>query len=46
MRIIEKGQGVSMIEMSIPGHKAGLLIGKSGDTIRQLQVGACLQVCR
>lgn len=46
-RIIEKGQGlpdsiqmdngVTMIEMNIPGHKAGLVIGKSGETIKQLQ---------
>lgn len=48
LRIIEKGQGlpdsiqmdngVTMIEMNIPGHKAGLVIGKSGETIKQLQV--------
>jgi ribosomal protein S3 len=30
--------GVTMIEMNIPGHKAGLVIGKSGETIKQLQV--------
>lgn len=29
---------MTMIEMNIPGHKAGLVIGKSGETIKQLQV--------
>jgi hypothetical protein len=34
------GQGVgnSILEMSIPGLKVGLIIGRGGETIRQLQV--------
>lgn len=28
----------SVVEMSIPGGKVGLVIGKGGETIRQLQV--------
>ena len=26
-----------MFEMMVPGHKVGLIIGKAGETIRQLQ---------
>lgn len=33
------GQGGSMQEMIIPAGKAGLIIGKGGETIKQLQVG-------
>lgn len=32
------GEGHSVVEMSIPGMKVGLVIGKGGETIRQLQV--------
>jgi len=28
----------AMIEVMIPGNKAGIIIGKGGDTIKQLQV--------
>ena len=48
MKIIEKGQGVpdaqaiadgqTMIEILVPGNKVGLVIGKGGETIKQLQV--------
>ena len=31
-------EGNSVLEMSIPGTKVGLIIGKGGETIRQLQV--------
>jgi len=31
-------EGNSVLEMSIPGGKVGLIIGKGGETIRQLQV--------
>ena len=31
-------EGNSVVEMSIPGGKVGLVIGKGGETIRQLQV--------
>jgi far upstream element-binding protein len=31
------GAGGSMFEMMVPGHKVGLIIGKAGDTIKQLQ---------
>ena len=30
--------GSSVVEVSIPGPKVGLVIGKGGDTIKQLQV--------
>ena len=33
------GPGGSMQEMIIPAGKAGLIIGKGGETIKQLQVG-------
>ena len=26
-----------MFEMMVPGHKVGLIIGKAGETIKQLQ---------
>lgn len=32
------GEGGTVVEMSIPGSKVGLIIGKGGETIRQLQV--------
>lgn len=31
------GGGHQMVEMMIPGNKAGIIIGKGGDTIKQLQ---------
>jgi len=31
------GGGGGMFEMSVPGHKVGLIIGKGGETIKQLQ---------
>lgn len=31
-------EGQNVIEMLIPGNKVGLIIGKGGETIRQLQV--------
>ena len=31
------GAGGSMFEMMVPGNKVGLIIGKSGETIKQLQ---------
>jgi far upstream element-binding protein len=44
-RIIQKGQGLpdtfagdqTMLEVFIPGNKVGLVIGKGGETIKQLQ---------
>ena len=35
---IPSGNEESYIEMRIPGGKVGLIIGKSGETIKQLQV--------
>ena len=32
------GEGATVVEMNIPGQKVGLIIGKGGETIRQLQV--------
>ena len=32
------GDGSTMVEIMIPGNKVGLVIGKGGETIRQLQV--------
>ena len=45
-KIVDRGQGggidslpdgQSMVEMMIPGNKVGLVIGKGGETIKQLQ---------
>lgn len=33
------GEPAGNIEILIPGNKVGLVIGKSGETIKQLQVG-------
>lgn len=33
------GDGQTMIEIMIPGNKAGIIIGKGGETIKTLQVG-------
>ena len=33
------GDGQTMIELMIPGNKAGIIIGKGGETIKTLQVG-------
>ena len=46
--IIQRGQGGpdpnsmgdSVVEVMVPGNKVGLVIGKGGETIRQLQVNA------
>lgn len=38
-------EGQSVLEMMIPGTKVGLVIGKGGDTIKQLQV-RLLHCCR
>lgn len=35
---MSNGQSGSMQEMIIPAGKAGLIIGKGGETIKQLQV--------
>ena len=32
------GESVVTIEIMIPGNKAGIVIGKGGETIKQLQV--------
>ena len=46
-QIIKKGQapleanvseGHTMVEIMVPGTKVGLVIGKGGETIKQLQV--------
>jgi ribosomal protein S3 len=31
--------GQNVVEIMIPGNRAGLIIGKGGETIKQLQVG-------
>ena len=36
------GEGNTVVEMNIPGSKVGLIIGKGGETIRQLQVSCSL----
>ncbi len=36
----------SRLEIMIPGNKVGLVIGKGGETIRQLQVKKCLLIPR
>lgn len=38
---MSNGQSGSMQEMIIPAGKAGLIIGKGGETIKQLQVKHC-----
>ena len=35
---IALGEGATMLEVQIPGNKVGLVIGKNGETIKQLQV--------
>eukprot|EP00731_Ephydatia_muelleri_P024181 Em0016g452a len=42
------GPGVQNVQMSVPGNKCGLVIGKGGETIRQLQVqsGAHIELFR
>lgn len=32
------GGGQTVVEMMVPGNKVGLVIGKGGETIKQLQV--------
>ena len=34
---IAMGEGATMLEVQIPGNKVGLVIGKNGETIKQLQ---------
>lgn len=34
--------GHTIVEMMIPGPKVGLVIGKGGETIRNLQVRKCI----
>ena len=51
-KIIQRAQGQEQggyggdmggnIEIMIPGNKVGLVIGKGGETIKQLQVGRTL----
>ena len=36
------GGGQTAVEVMVPGNKVGLVIGKGGETIRQLQVGCRL----
>ena len=38
----DSGGGQTAVEVMVPGNKAGLVIGKGGETIRQLQVGCRL----
>ena len=35
----DTGGGQTVVEVMVPGDKVGLVIGKGGETIRQLQVG-------
>lgn len=35
---IGNGGGQTVVEMMVPGNKVGLVIGKGGETIKQLQV--------
>lgn len=39
------GDGQTMIEIMIPGNKAGIIIGKGGETIKTLQVGHLFLCC-
>ena len=42
--------GTMTIEMLVPGNKVGLIIGKGGETIKQLQVCGgtvfCIALCQ
>ena len=38
----DSGGGQTAVEVMVPGNKVGLVIGKGGETIRQLQVGCRL----
>ena len=38
----DSGGGQTVVEVMVPGNKVGLVIGKGGETIRQLQVGCRL----
>ena len=48
----DSGGGQTVVEVMVPGNKVGLVIGRGGETIRQLQVaigcrltlGKCLSV--
>lgn len=37
------GPGMTVQEILVPASKAGLVIGKGGETIKQLQVSLCAQ---
>lgn len=39
------GPGEITVDIMVPGNKCGLVIGKSGETIKQLQVCTCVYVC-
>ncbi|XP_078312306.1 far upstream element-binding protein 3-like isoform X2 [Crassostrea virginica] len=36
----DSGGGQTAVEVMVPGNKVGLVIGKGGETIRQLQIGS------
>ena len=38
----DSGGGQTVVEVMVPDNKVGLVIGKGGETIRQLQVGCRL----
>ena len=38
----DSGGGQTAVEVMVPGNMVGLVIGKGGETIRQLQVGCRL----
>ena len=38
----DSGGGQTAVEVMVPGNKGGLVIGKGGETVRQLQVGCRL----
>lgn len=38
------GGGQTVVEMMVPGNKVGLVIGKGGETIKQLQVRKSLYI--
>ena len=38
----DSGGGQTAVEVMVPGNKVGVVIGKGGETIRQLQVGCRL----
>ena len=38
----DSGGGQTAVEVMVPGNKVGVVIGKGGETIRQLEVGCRL----